>query len=153
MRTFSFVKNVKGGLSFELDSYDMTLPRKTFSIPYNVDKIVVPEQYALGLFISEDALQAFEQGYFTVDQYEELERMGEAIGLTAARTPRHVYTGAEITKAVVTGDMAVLDDILNSTNPIDISNLMVIVNSMMDQIPGGVISKIENACGVDLRVE
>ena len=71
-RTFTFVKNVKGWLYIELDTYDMMGARKTFVFGPTVDKLVIPYPYALGLFVSQGAMDMYEQGIFTIENVNEL---------------------------------------------------------------------------------
>ena len=77
------MKNVKGGLTIKLESWNMQLPTRFFRFLGNVEQIAIPEEYALGLFVSDGALNMLKNGYFTVSNYSELQRKAKEIGLFA----------------------------------------------------------------------
>lgn len=152
MRAYTFVKNIGGSLRITLDSYDMQLAQKDFFIPSNVEKIVVPYKYALGLFISDGAKQQFEQGYFTIEDYEELRNEAIKLGL-AAGEPRKTISPKKIAEAVQNRDMDFINKILRSNNAVDIANLIIIVRENFGQVSNDIIQRVEDACGVELKVD
>lgn len=154
MKNFTFIKNVKGTLIFKLSSYDMLLPERTFAIPHNIDRIVVPEQYALGLFVSSDAYQAYQEGYFKVEEIEELEKAASLIGFFAdSQQKANILDVAEIEKILVDTNVEELDKLLSRGNYIEMTNMIGIAREYLDKLPKNIIDKIENACGVELEIE
>lgn len=153
MKNYTFVKNVKGGLSIVLDSYDMQLPTRSFSIAYNIDQITIPENYALGLFVSSVSLQMFEEGYFSIPEFKELKNKAKEIGLFSDVNIESVYTAKEIEKIIKSNDAKGLGNILNRRNNIEMENLIIIARENMDNLNSSTINKIEQACGAELRIE
>lgn len=153
MKNFTFIKNVKGGLSIKLSSYDMMLPERVFTIPYNVDRIAIPEQYALGLFISEDALNAYKGGSFKVENMEELEKAASMVGFFAEPVEVSTLSKEELQEVITKGDLSKLDEIIDRQNYVEFTNMIVIARENIDSLQKNVIDKIEQACGVELEVE
>lgn len=153
MKNFTFIKNVKGGLSIKLSSYDMMLPERVFTIPYNADRIAIPEQYALGLFVSSDALNAYKNGFFTVDNMEELEKAASVVGFFAEKIENNVLSKEDIEKALLNGDSKTLDEIFSRCNYVEMNNVITIAREKFDNLSKSTIDKIEKACGVELEIE
>lgn len=153
MKNFTFIKNIKGGLTINLSSYDMMLPNRNFTIPYNIEKVSIPEQYALGLFVSESALQQFKDGYFTIEHFEELEQMAQTIGLFSEIEQAKILSKDEIATCLAEKDVEKVDEIIARCNYIEMTNLVVCAREIIDSLPKNIIDKIGNACGVDLEIE
>lgn len=153
MKNFTFIKNIKGGLGITLSSYDMMLPERTFVIPYNADRIAIPEQYALGLFISEGALNQYRNGFFTVQNIDELEAAAATIGLFAEQEKVEIYSKEEIEKALKANDHTVIDKVLERQNYVETTNLITSAREQIDSLSKSAIDKIGKACGVELEIE
>jgi len=153
MRNFTFIKNVKGSLSIKLSSYDMMLPEKIFTIAYNVDKISIPEQYALGLFVSSGALHQYQSGFFKVENMEDLEKAASMIGLFVEPMESQAKDQKEIVEMLKNNDVASLEKVIENGNAVDMKNLIVIARQEFDSLSKSVIEKIEKACGVELEIE
>lgn len=152
MRAYTFVKNIGGSLRITLDSYDMQLAQKDFVIPSGVEQIVVPYKYALGLFISDSAKQQFDQGYFTIEDYEDLRNEAIALGLAAGEV-RKTLAPKEIAEAVQKRDMKFIDKVLSSNNAVDLANLIVIVRENFGKVSNDITQRVEEACGVELKID
>lgn len=152
MRAYTFVKNVGGSLRITLDSYDMQLAQKDFFIASGVDRIVVPYKYALGLFISDSAKQQFDQGYFNIEDYEDLKNEAIGLGLAAGEVVQTI-TPREIAEAIQKRDMVYIDKILRSNNAVDLANLIVIIRENFGKVSNDIIQRVEEACGVELKVD
>lgn len=152
MRAYTFVKNVGGSLRITLDSYDMQLAQKDFFIASGVDRIVVPYKYALGLFISDSAKQQFDQGYFNIEDYEDLKNEAIGLGLAAGEVTQTI-TPREIAEAIQKRDMVYIDKILRSNNAVDLANLIVIIRENFGKVSNDIIQRVEEACGVELKVD
>ena len=154
MKNFTFIKNVKGTLIFKLSSYYMLLPERTFAIPHNIDRIVVPEQYALGLFVSSDAYQAFQEGYFRVEEIEELEKAASLIGCFAeSESKNNILDVKDIEKILLETNTEELDKLLNRSNYVEMTNMIGVAREHFEELPKNIIEKIEKACGVELEIE
>lgn len=152
MKNYTFVKNVKGGLSFSLDSYDLQLPSRTFTIASNVNQIAIPEPYALGLFISSDALDMYQRGYFMITEIKDLKNKAKENGLYVNIDEEPVYTIKEIEKIVITNDKKGVENIINRHKKVEFDNLVAIAREHIDSLNSGTIDKIEEACGAELRI-
>lgn len=153
MRNYTFVKNVKGGLGFTLDSWNMQLPQRTFTIRHNIEQIAIPEDYALGLFISSSALDMYKQGYFTIADFKELKNKASELGLFADEEVKGVVSVKEIEKMVKANNERALDKLIETGSKVELDNLFIIARENFETLTSGVISKIEKACGAELRIE
>lgn len=153
MKNFTFIKNVKGGLSITLSSYDMMLPERVFTIPYNADRIAIPEQYALGLFISGDALNAYKSGFFRVENMEELEKAASVVGFFTESINNDILSKEEIEKILTSGDSNKLEEVFARCNYVEMNSIITIAREKIDTLSKNIIDKIENACGVELEIE
>lgn len=152
MKAYTFVKNVTGSLRITLDSYDMSLSQKDFFMAHGMERVVVPHKYALGLFISDGAKNQFDLGYFTIDDYESLKEEAIGIGL-AAGVAREVNTPKAIAEALESQDLKFIDKLLDKNNPVDIANLINIIRANLGKVPYSILERVENACGVELKVD
>lgn len=153
MKNYTFVKNVKGGLSFTLDSWNMQLPQRTFTIRHNIEQIAIPEEYALGLFISSSALDMYKQGYFVVKDIKDLKAKASEYGLFADEEITSVISVKDIEKMVKANNERALDKLIETGSKVELDNLFIIARENFETLTSSVISKIENACGAELRIE
>lgn len=153
MKNYTFVKNVKGGLTITLDSWNMQLPTKNFTMTGNVEQIAVPEDYALGLFVSDSALSMLASGYFRVLNLGELQKKATEIGLFANPDISNCYSIEETEKFVKTHNLKKIQEIISRNRRVEIDNLVTIVREQIDTIPSNIITQIEDACGAELRIE
>lgn len=153
MRNYTFVKNVKGGLTVTLDSWNMQLPTRDFRFIGSVEQLAIPEEYALGLFVSNDALAMLERGYFTVSNFNELQRKAKEIGLFADIIDSDIYTAKDIEKIIVKQDAKKIAEIIQRNIRVEIDNLITIAREHFDELPSNIVTQIEDACGAELRIE
>lgn len=153
MKNFTFIKNVKGGLTITLHSYDMMLPKRNFTIAHNVDRVSIPEQYALGFFVSEEAIRQYEQGLFTIENYDELEKMSQTVGLFTNIESSVVYSKEDIATYLKEHNAEKIDEIISRGTYVEMTNLMMIAREQLESLPKNIIEKIEHACGVELEIE
>lgn len=153
MRNYTFVKNIKGGLTVTLDSWNMQLPTRDFRFIGSVEQLAIPEEYALGLFVSNDALAMLERGYFTVSNFNELQRKAKEIGLFADIIDNDIYTAKDIEKIIVKQDAKKIAEIIQRNIRVEIDNLITIAREHFDELPSNIVTQIEDACGAELRIE
>lgn len=151
-RSYVFVKNISGSLNIALDSYNMALPRREFIIPFNVDTIMIPHTYALGLFITQDALNAFNQGLFSIQQYEELQQEGIDLGLAIGIDVPNIKSVSQLKELLINDDMNAICKVITDKKPTEICNLISAAVDCYDDLKSAMITKIETACGVELSV-
>ena len=153
LSTYTFVKNIAGTLIIDLETYDMMGARKSFRIPHNVKEIVVPHSYALGLFVSYDALNQYKMGYFTIKNEKELIREAIDLGLYAQDDRPDIVPLSEIEKAIKTNNAKFIKDILDRGDKVEVDNLCLYAKENIDSLTGSIVDMIENALGVELRIE
>lgn len=153
MKNYTFVKNVKGGLSIALDSWNMQLPRRVFTLRHNIEQIAIPEDYALGLFVSSEALDMYKNGYFTITDFKSLKEKAKDIGLFVEQEPNYVVSVKDIDKMVKGNDEKAIDKLIGRGNPVELNNLFIAARENYETLTSNVISKIEKACGAELRIE
>ena len=153
MKNYTFVKNVKGGLTISLDSWNMQLPTRNFNMGGNVNQVAIPEDYALGLFVSDGALSMLKNGYFTVVNLSELQKKAREMGLFADAELVNCYTVAEIEKFVANNNVKKVKEIIERNKRVEVDNLVTIAREQIDSLSSNIISQIEDACGAELRIE
>ena len=151
-KTYSFVKNVRGSLSFPLYNYDMTVKRG-FTIAHNVNKIVVPHQFALGLFVTPSALQQLKMGYFTIENFNDLVKEAIEKGLCAEEDYPDIASLVEIKQMVTTNNTYKIKKLLSKHNSVEISNLISFAKEHYGKLNQTNKNLIEQECGVELEVE
>lgn len=152
-RTYTFVKNIKGSLAINLESYDMAAPVKKFVIPFNVSKIVVPYRYALGLFVSPDALTQYKLGCFTVDDKDSLIKDAIEKGLCAGEDYPEINSMVEIEKAVKGNKVAKIREIITNGTRVEKDNLIALAKEHVGTLTTVCKNLIEQNCGVELEIE
>lgn len=153
MKNYTFVKNVKGGLSIALDSWNMQLPRRVFTLRHNIEQIAIPEDYALGLFVSSEALDMYKNGYFTITDFKSLKEKAKDIGLFVEQEPNYVVSVKDIDKMIKGNDEKAIDKLIGRGNAVELNNLFIAARENYETLTSNVISKIEKACGAELRIE
>ena len=152
-KTYTFVKNIRGSITFPLESYNMQLPTKMFTIPANVKSIVVPFPYALGLFISTDALGQMELGYFTVNDFESLKAAAIEIGFYPNDSQEEVIKVDDIESKILAGDVEYIKKVINTKNKVYLDNIIAIAQDKYDQLSNGMVRLIEDTCGAELGID
>lgn len=154
-RTFTFVKNVKGWLYIDLETYDMMGARKTFVFGPTVDKLVIPYPYALGLFVSQGAMDMYEQGIFTIENVNELYKAGVEQGFVARESKPEVTLLVDIENAVKNNKTKIFKELVktNEGNQYFLDSILVCARENFDGLNNEMVELIQDATGVDLRIE
>ena len=153
MKNYTFVKNVKGGLTITLESWNMQLPTRHFNLIGNVNQIAIPEDYALGLFVSDGALNMLKNGYFRVLNMPELQKRAKEIGLFADDEVEKCYTVSEIENFILKQNAKKFEEIIERNQRVEFDNLVTLAREHFDSLPSSIIKQIEDACGAELRIE
>lgn len=153
MKNYTFVKNVKGGLTITLDSWNMQLPTRNFNLIGNVRQIAIPEDYALGLFVTDGALSMMKSGYFTVANFAELQKKAREIGLFADEEVENCYSIEDIEKILVKQNSKKVEEIIARNKRVEIDNLITLAREHIEELPSNIVRQIEDACGAELRIE
>lgn len=154
-RTFTFVKNVKGALYVDLETYDMMGAPKTFVFGPTIEKLVIPYPYALGLFVSPAALNMYRNGIFLIENESELYKAGVEQGFVAREERPEVTRLVDIENAIKGNKIKVLKDLIKkgTNDPILVDNVLTCAREYFDGLSNEMVDLIQEATGVDLRIE
>lgn len=154
-RTFTFVKNVKGSLYIDLETFDMMGVRKTFVFGPTIDKLVIPYPYALGLFVSPSALAMYRSGIFTIENENELYKAGVEQGFVAREEKPEVTKLIDIENAIKGNKIRALKDLIvkGKEDPVVVNNVLSCAREYFDGLSNEMVELIQDATGVDLRIE
>jgi hypothetical protein len=154
-RTFTFVKNVKGSLYIDLETFDMMGATKTFVFGPTIDKLIIPYPYALGLFVSPSALDMYRNGIFTIENDAELYKAGVEQGFVAREERPDVTRLVDIEAAIKGNKVRALKDIIakGENDPVVVNNVVYCAREFFDSLSNEMVELIQTATGVDLRVE
>ena len=124
-RSFIMVKNHRGGLSVMLEPYDFSAPARKIRFNHNQEINHVPTKWALGVFVTQDALNIMEKGYFYFQNLEELIKMAEDAGLyvpDSIKEPK--VTLKDLKKLVLANDIKTLEQKMFNANN-DLKNYLI----------------------------
>ena len=152
-RTFNFVRNVKGSISMTLESFDFSAPAKKFVIPYNINKIVIPYKFALGLFVSGPAYDFYKSGAFIIEDAETLIKDAVEKGLCAMEEFPEILSLVNIEKIVKSNSYTKINGILKGGNKVEIDNLLTVAKENIATLNTNCKNLIEQHCGVELEIE
>lgn len=79
-KQFAMIKNTLGGLAVPIEPHDFSAPRRTISFKHDQEKNYLPTSWALGIFVTPQALRQMELGYFTFENLDILIEMAEEKG-------------------------------------------------------------------------
>lgn len=151
-KTYSFVKNVRGSLAIDLYTFDMSIKRQ-FSIPYNISKVVVPYNFALGLFVSPEALNMLSMGFFTVEDFDTLVKEAIEKGLCASEDYPQIASLIQVEQMILTNNTVKIKKLLANKNAVEIGNLINFAREHYGKLNQTNKNLIEQECGVELEVE
>lgn len=77
---FTMLKNVEGALAVNLEAHDFSTPPRRIHFKFNEERKYIPVKWALGTFVTDDAIKQMEMGLFTFDNLQELITMAEDEG-------------------------------------------------------------------------
>lgn len=153
MKAYTFVKNVAGQLRISLESYNMQNARQDFVMPAGVDRVIVPYQYALGLFVTPQAMHQLKLGYFIVEDIDSLIEDAQSYGLVASKAEKPALTIKEVATLLQENQIDKIESLIQRRNPVELANLFTLVRENYDKVPAGILTKIETLCGVELRID
>lgn len=153
LQAFVFKKECTGSLVVTLESYNFSTPARNFEFAHNVNKLVVPYNYALGLFVTQGARAQLELGYFTVEKLDELKKAAGEQGILDEVLTNDTKTFSTIERALTNNDTKKIRELLASKDALTISTLVSVAADKAAQLTSTNIDLIEKGCGVSLIVE
>lgn len=154
-RTFTFIKNIKGSLVVELETYDMMGVKKNFVFGPTVDRIIVPYPYALGLFVSAGAMDQYRLGLFTIENEGDLYKAGVEMGFVAREERPDITKLVDIEAAIKGNKVRTLKELIKKgeSDVVVANSIISCARANFDTLNNEMVDLIQDATGVDLRIE
>ncbi len=153
-KAYTFVKNTTGSLTFYLEAYDTTLPKRRFHFGAQTKKIIVPYVYALGLFVSESAYNQYDKlGLFKIENRDELLKDAASLGLCAYEEEEKKEEPIGLDKifaAIKTENAKEFLPLLKTLRSSEKSQVVIFVNKNKDKLRGETIREIGKALNITL---
>ena len=129
--------------------------RKTFVFGPTISKLVIPYPYALGLFVSPSALEMYRNGIFTIENDSELYKAGVEQGFVAREEKPDVTKLIDIENAIKGNKIRALKDLIvkGKEDPVVVNNVLSCAREYFDGLSNEMVELIQDATGVDLRIE
>lgn len=151
-KQFVMVKNAVGGLTVKTEAFDFSVPARNVVFKFDQDRNYLMTNYALGVFVTPQALKQMELGYFTFENLDTLIKMADEAGIyvpDSIKDPK--VTLKDIAKALRSGDQAELDKLTKNLNRKTRNDIIVTAQKMYDNLQQGVISYLEKKLAVSLK--
>ena len=151
-KQFVMIKNAIGGLVVPLEAHDYSTPRRRIVFKFNQERHYIPVKWAVGTFVTDEAMKQMEKGYFTYENLEVLIEMAEEMGYyvpDSIKEPK--VTLKEMQKALKDADMKELERITNVLTPKIKRDLIQTGQKMYDSLNMNVISFLEKKLQTSLK--
>lgn len=154
-KTFVFKKNIKGTLFIDLETYDMMGVPKTFVFGPSIDQLVIPYPYALGLFVSQSAMNQYKLGCFTIEREDELFKAAVEQGFVAAEEKPEIARLVEVENIIKNNKVSKLRELVKraENDVLLVNNILSCAREHFDTLSNEMVDIIQQAAGVDLRIE
>lgn len=149
---FAMIKNVEGALSVNLDSYDGSTPPRRIEFKSTVERRYVTRKYAIGVFVSHEALEQMEKGYFTFAEMPKLVEQAEAEGFyvpEAIKTPK--VTLRELSILMTTSNLKGLQSKMQNATKKTQTDIVGLGRSLYKKLNIDIVDLIESTYKVQLR--
>ena len=151
-KQFVMIKNCVGGLVVPLEAHDYSTPRRRIVFKFDQERHYIPLKWAVGTFVTDEAMKQMEKGYFTYENLGVLIEMAEEMGYYVPdpiKEPK--VTLKEMRKALKDSDVKELERITNMLTPKIKRDLTETAQKMYDQLNMNVISFLESKLQVSLK--
>lgn len=148
---YDIVKLCKGGLALDLPAFDASSNNRQIMLDWNVSKVRVPRQFALGIFIDGTLTRMYEQGYFRVEPAAQFEKEVESIYYPVEEKVE-IIEDSVIINALSKGDRVKIKTIINS-GEVNRQKVISIARENVNNISTSMVRDIEKILGVELIVE
>ena len=149
---FKMVKIFPGAMGVTLEAYDFSTPPRPFNFPYDMEYKVIPLKWAVGVFVSDNALRQMELGQFTFENLDTLIEMAEELGQyvpDSIKEPK--ITTKDIKQAVKSNDVQKVEALYSRLNPTTRQTLLAVGRKFYNGLKVEVINSIEKFLGVSLQ--
>ena len=151
-KQFVMVKNCQGGLVVPLEAHDFSTPRRRIVFKFDQERQVIPLKWAVGVFVTDEAMKQMEKGYFTFENLQTLIEMAEEMGHFVPdpiKEPK--VTLKEMQKALKNGNVKELEKITTIITPKIKRDLTKTVQKMYNSLNVTTIKFVEQKLGVSLE--
>ncbi|RLI44732.1 hypothetical protein DRO61_11780, partial [Candidatus Bathyarchaeota archaeon] len=152
LKRFTMVKNYVGALAVSLEAEDFSTPPRLILFKFNEDEKRIPVKWAIGVMVSDGALQQMEKGYFTFKELDKYIAMAEEMGHYVPESIKEPkVTVKEMKKALKTNNVAELKKIIPGLSKKSKMDLITLGQGRYNHLNMEVISLIEKELGVSLK--
>ena len=151
-KQFVMIKNCEGGLVVPLEAHDYSTPRRRIVFKFNQERHYIPLKWAVGTFVTDEAMKQMEKGYFTYENLGVLIEMAEEMGYyvpDSIKEPK--VTLKEMQKALKNSDIKELERITNVITPKIKRDLTQTAQKMYDSLNMNVITFLEEKLKTSLK--
>ena len=148
---YDIVKLCQGGLVLNLPAYDSSSIDKRVEIPYNISKVRVPRQFALGIFVNGTLQKMYEEGYFKVEPVAAFEKEIATI-FAPVDNKKKVANDTEIVDALKKNNRITVKKYVEESE-VNRNNLILLARKNIGDLSTSMIKDLEQMLGVELMVE
>ena len=148
---YDIVKHCKGGLTLELPAFDASSNNRIVRIDWNVPKVRVPRQFALGIFNNGTLTRMYEQGYFSVEPAAQFNKEVEAIYYPVEERV-DIVDDAAILQALTKGDRVKIKNIISSGD-VNRQKVVFLARENIGSLSTSMVRDLEKILAVELIVE
>ena len=148
---YDIVKLCKGGLTLDMPAFDASTNNRVVRIDWNVNKVRVPRQFALGIFTDGTLTRLYEQGYFRVEPAAQFEKEAEAI-YYPVEEKIEVADDQSILNALNKGDRVKVKTLISS-GEVNRQKVICLARENIGSLSTSMIRDLEKILGVELTVE
>jgi hypothetical protein len=149
---FKMIKNYVGGLAVIINPYDFSIPARRIDFKFDQELQYLPAKFAIGVFVSDDALRQMEKGYFTFENLEILIKMAEDLGYyvpDSIKEPK--ITLKELKNLLKKGDVKEMEKTLLNASSKIIGDFITLAKKMYSELNVSVVQYIEKKYQVSLE--
>lgn len=148
---FILMNNYKGSLLIKIDPYDFAGPTRSFRVRHNIEKLPIPANYALGVFMSPGALRLMEAGYFVFEDVETLIKMAESKGLYVPDSIKNrKFTLKDFERVLIKGDVEKIKKELEGASRKTIRDVITIARELYSRLSVMMVDYFEKTYKVSL---
>jgi hypothetical protein len=148
---YDIVKLCAGSLTLDLPAFDASANNKMVHIGWNVQKVRVPRQFALGILTDSTLTKMYEKGYFKVEPAAQFEKEIESIYYPVEERVK-IVDDEKIVNALLKGDRVTIKNIMSS-GEVNRQKVVVLARENIDSLSTSMVRDLEKILSVELVVE
>ena len=148
---YDIVKLCKGGLALDLPAFDASSNNRQIMLDWNVPKVRVPRQFALGIFTNGTLTRMYEQGYFKVEPAAQFEKEVETI-YYPVEEKIEIVDDATILNALTKGDRVKVKTVIAS-GEVNRQKVITIARANINNLSTSMVRDLEKILSVELVIE